>query len=296
MQTDLVEQVIARQSWLEAASERLQQVTHRALGGGPRAQMVRDFLHGSWLGHPLHPVLTDVPIGAWTTSMVLDLAGNLVDARTRKRAGWDRAADASLALGLASAVPTALTGMADWSWTTGLTRRTGLVHATLNTAATVFYTASLVRRLSGRRTGAVRLSLAGYLFTLAGAYLGGELVFRLGMGVNRNAWVEAPHDFRPALREAELAEGQPRTVQVDGVDVVLVRQHGSIYALENTCAHLGGPLAEGELGDGTITCPWHGSQFQLEDGLVVHGPATAPQPCFQVRVREGMIEVRREAP
>ncbi|MBI4494758.1 MAG: Rieske 2Fe-2S domain-containing protein [Chloroflexi bacterium] len=288
MQTEVVERLIARQDWLDRAGDPLQRVVQRVLGKGPRAQVVRDALHGVWLGHPLHPALTDVPMGAWTVALLLDLAS-----LGRRGERWQRGADASLALGLAGALGSAATGLADWSWTYGQTRKTGLVHALFNTLATLLYSGSLARRLSGRREGAVTLSVAGYLCVLGGAYLGGELVYRLGMAVNRNAWVEGPPDFRPALREADLAEGKPTKVVVDGVDVLLVRQRGALYALEQTCGHEGGPLAEGELSDGCITCPWHGSQYRLVDGSLVHGPATAPQPCFDVRVREGMIEVRR---
>lgn len=288
MQTEVIEHFIARQDWLETVSDSVQRTVVQALNSVPGSQVIRDVLHGTWLGHPLHPVLTDVPTGAWTATMVLDLA-SLASRHDR----WERGADASLSLGLAGAVGSALTGLADWSNTYGQERKVGLVHALLNGTATLCYAGSLARRLSGRREGAVTLSALGYLCMLAGAFLGGELVFRLGTSVNRNAWTEGPSDFIPAMRQADLAENKPTKVDVDGVDVLLVRQGGEIYALEHTCAHAGGPLAEGQLQDGVIICPWHGSNFRLADGGVVHGPATAPQPCYQIRVREGMIEVRR---
>ena len=76
--------------------------------------------------------------------------------------------------------------------------------------------------------------------------------------------------------------------------IVLLKRGEQILALSGTCSHWGGPLAEGELVDGVcVECPWHGSQFDLRDGSVRRGPATAPAPVFETRLREGRVEVRR---
>jgi nitrite reductase/ring-hydroxylating ferredoxin subunit/uncharacterized membrane protein len=248
---------------------------------GPSEPPVRDFLHGTWLGHPLHPVLTDVPIGSWTAALFLDAVG----AR--------RGASAAVGLGVAGAAGAAVAGLNDWSYTSGGTRRVGVAHALLNTVALALYGVSLARRLQGRRGSGVVLSLAGYATVLASSYLGGELVYRLGTKVNRNAWTAEAGRFAPVMREGELQENRPAVVQVDGNDVMLVRRGGRIYALENTCAHEGGPLAEGRLEDGMVICPWHGSTYALEDGRVIHGPSTFDQPRYEARVTDGMIEVRR---
>jgi nitrite reductase/ring-hydroxylating ferredoxin subunit/uncharacterized membrane protein len=283
-----VERAIAQQGWLEQAGKAVQSALRPVFRAEP-GRRVKDFLHGTWLGHPLHVVLVDIPTGAWTTTLLLDVLG-----RGKREHGLQRGADASLAFGLLGAVGSALTGLADWSQTSGQTRRVGLVHAMFNTTAALLYTASMAQRLRGRRGSGVTLSTAGYASMLAGAYLGGELVFRLGTGVNRNAWTHGPEQFRLAMREDELQEGKPARVRVNGADVMLVRQRGEIFALDNTCSHEGGPLAEGKLADGAITCPWHGSTFRLADGSVVHGPASSAQRRYQVRVQAGNIEVRQE--
>lgn len=135
----------------------------------------------------------------------------------------------------------------------------------------------------------------GYTVAVASAYVGGDLVFRQGTGVNRTAWFEAPKKFTAVMAEADLPEGEPRSVRAGRAQVVLVRQNGHIHALCETCAHAGGPLGKGKLEDGLITCPWHGSQYRVSDGEVVHGPSAYSQPCLEVRISEGQIEVRRGA-
>ena len=80
---------------------------------------------------------------------------------------------------------------------------------------------------------------------------------------------------------------------VDGVDVMIAKQDGRLYALANRCSHRGGPLADGELEDGCVTCPWHGSAFRLADGGIERGPASVPQPAYEARVSDGQIEVRQ---
>ncbi|HEY8490737.1 MAG TPA: Rieske 2Fe-2S domain-containing protein [Dehalococcoidia bacterium] len=276
-----LERRVEQQVWLDRVGDAVQRVFNANLRRlGPRERPVRDVLHGTWLGHPLHPVLTDVPVGAWTAALLLDAAG----AR--------RGADVAVGAGIVGAAAAAPAGVADWSYTRGGTRRLGVAHALLNTVALGLYSLSLVRRLQGRRGSGVAFSLAGYAVVLASAYLGGELVYRLGTQVNRNAWTAGPGGFMPAVRESELTEGRPVVAQVNGVDVMLVRRGGRIYALENTCAHQGGPLAEGTLEDGKVVCPWHGSTYRLEDGGVVHGPSPFDQPRYETRVVDGMVEVR----
>jgi nitrite reductase/ring-hydroxylating ferredoxin subunit len=125
---------------------------------------------------------------------------------------------------------------------------------------------------------------------VASAYLGGDLVYGQRIGVT-HAVVDGPEEFTPVLGSIALAEGTMRRVKVNDSDVLLARQHGRVCALAHSCAHLGGPLSEGTLKDETVVCPWHGSEFRLEDGAVVNGPSTHPQPCFAVRERNGQIEI-----
>ena len=247
----------------------------------PRA--VRNLLSGTNLGHPAHPMLTDLPIGAWSMSALLDIFGG---------ASAERAADLLVGAGILSAVPTAATGLNDWSDTIGGERRIGAVHATANVAALTLYTASLIARRGGGRGAGKVLGLAGFGVLIVGAYLGGHLSFAKAVNVNHTFLEHRPQEWTTVLAEAELAEGELRCVSAGEASVLLVREDGQIYALANTCSHAGGPLDEGELADGCVICPWHASTFRLTDGHIVRGPASIPQPAYQTRVRGGKIEVR----
>jgi nitrite reductase/ring-hydroxylating ferredoxin subunit len=247
----------------------------------PRA--VRNLLSGTYLGHPAHPMLTDVPIGAWTMSALLDVVGG---------AKAEPAADLLVGAGILSAIPTAATGLNDWSDTIGADRRIGAVHATANVAALSLYVASLLARRSGGRGTGKLLGLAGFGVLVAGAYLGGHLSFAKGVNVNHTFLEYRPQEWTTVLAEAELGEGELRRVSAGEASVLLVREDGRIHALANTCSHAGGPLNEGELADSCVICPWHGSAFRLSDGEIVRGPASTPQPAYETRVRGGKIEVR----
>ena len=281
---ETVIETIERQDWLDVIGDRLQRAVTAAFeAGGGAGRRVRDVLHGTWLGHPLHPVLTDVPLGAWTTALVLDTAGGR---------GMRRAADTAIGIGIAGAVGSAVTGLTDWQHTTGGDRRVGLGHALLNTTALALYVTSLALRRRGARSAARRVSALGFVVVAGAAYLGGSLVFKKRIGVDHAPHPESWDEFVPVLPEAELATGAPRRVEARGVAIVLVRRDQRIHALAESCAHLGGPLSEGRVEGQAIRCPWHGSLFALEDGRVLEGPSTFPQPCFEVRVRAGQVELR----
>lgn len=240
----------------------------------------KDLLSGTWLGHPLHPLLTDIPIGAWTSAFVLDLVGG-----KRARA----AADQLIGLGVISALPTAAAGLSDWSDYLGAERRVGLVHAGANVAAVGFYSLSFLARRRGARGRGLALSLLGAAVASVGGYLGGHLSYAQGVNVNRNAWEGGLDDWTPVLDDASLVEGKPAVVHAAGVDILLVRSAAGISALADRCGHAGGPLHQGSVADGCVTCPWHQSTFRLADGEPVHGPATVPQPAFEVRTEGGRI-------
>jgi len=279
-------EAIERQDWIDVIGDRLQKAVSAAFEvGGDAGRRVRDFLHGTWLGHPLHPAITDVPLGAWTTALVLDAAGGHTE-------GIARAADTAIGVGIAGAVGAAVTGLTDWQHTVGGDRRVGLGHALLNTTALALYVASFTLRRRGARDLGRGLSVLGFLVAGGAAYVGGALVYDRRIGVNHAPRPEPWTDFVPVLRETELPQGSPRRVEARGVALVLVRRGDQIHALVESCAHLGGPLSEGRVEGDTIRCPWHGSLFALDDGRVLEGPSTFPQPCFEVRVRGGQIEVR----
>lgn len=287
-QTNL--ETIANQPWLDAVGKPLSEAV-RALftNAGAAGQTAKNALHGVWLGHPLHPVLTDVPIGAWTTALALDAR----EVATGDEA-YGRAADFAIGIGLVAAVGAAVTGLNDWSETEGRSRRLGLLHGLLNVTATALVATSYALRRSGARPAARASAVAGYGVALGAAYLGGSLVYRERIGVTHAAIAE-PEEFTPVLESAALPDGAMRKAAIEDASFLVVRQRQRVCALAHSCAHLGGPLSEGTLKDGTVVCPWHGSEFALEDGHVLNGPATAPQPCFAVRERAGHIELRAQS-
>ncbi len=282
-----IEDMIDQQQWLEPTGDAIQQAIGKVAKREGPARAIKDALHGTWFGHPLHPALTDIPVGAWSASFALDLL-SLGGSRSIQQS-----ADITLNIGVVGAVASAITGLADWQETYGRERRIGLLHGLLNATALALYTTSLVQRRRKRRGIAMLCSTLGYGTILLSEYLGGELVFGQGTGVNHAAWLESSEEFTPVLDDTALPPNQPTRVMVGATPVVLVRRGGKIYALTAICTHAGGPLDEGTLEDNCIICPWHGSKFALEDGHVQGGPATMAEQPFDVRIRDGKIEVRR---
>lgn len=253
---------------------------------GETGRVAKNFAHGVWLGHPLHPVLTDIPIGAWTTAVILDAV-----AASRDDDGMRQAADVAIAVGLVGAVGAAVTGLTDWSETSGRSRRTGLVHGLLNIAATALNAAGYLMRKNGSRAAGTNWTLTGYVVALGTAYIGGDLVYDQRVGVTHAA-IEGPEAFTLIAASADVPDNSMKRIRNDDADLLIARQHGRACALAHPCAHLGGPLSEGELKDGSVVCPWHGSEFALDDGHVINGPSTHDQPALDVRERNGQIEVK----
>lgn len=252
----------------------------------PQGRM-KDLLSGTWLGHQLHPLLTDIPIGSFTSATILDLVGG-------RRA--QPTANLLAAVGVVSTVPTAAAGLADWSDTYGPGRRVGVVHAVANLVGVGFYVASMRSRRRGNRVSAAALGLVGMGAMTAGGYLGGHLTLVRGIAVNRTFMEDRSPDWTTVATDDELVEAIPLLVDVDDAPTLLYRAGGSKYALSNTCTHAGGPLNEGDFDESSgkpcVRCPWHQSAFRLTDGAVVHGPAAVPQPCFDVRKSGVKIQVR----
>jgi nitrite reductase/ring-hydroxylating ferredoxin subunit/uncharacterized membrane protein len=264
---------------LDPAADVLQRVGGAVRGASTHLE---NLLSGTWLGHPLHPLLTDVVIGAWTSSLVLDLVGG-----RRSRA----AADTLVGVGVAAAVPTALAGVADSADLSGRTRRAATVHAIGNSSALAVYGLSWLARRRGRRGTGRALALLGFGLVTGSAWLGGHLSFRKGVGVNQTAFEPLPSKWTAVLDEGELEEGTLGHASAGGAGVLLVRKGRKIHALADRCSHRGCSLHEGELEEDQVICPCHGSTFRL-DGSIVRGPATAPQPALEARVRTGKVEVR----
>ena len=251
-----------------------------------------ELMHGGrWAGHPLHPALSDLPVGLWTGATLLDMT----DRGTAPRSGLDAAGLLSAA-GIVASCATALTGLSDWTVSNEQDRRIGLFHGLLNTAALGLQSASLGARITGHRGTARALGAASLTVTAAAAYLGGHLVFTKGVMVNRVAWAVGPRRWTRALQEADLPDDSPTAVEAEGRQVMLYRHRGSLYAIDNICSHAGGLLSRGPVADLTVTCPLHGSRFALTDGCVSRGPASQPQPVLPTRIRNGWVEVRGSLP
>lgn len=270
--------------------EKMQQALDKALyaKGNPAAQKARNFLNGTWLGEPLHAALTDVPIGAWTVAMVFDALG-MIDSRYE----FALAADTSIAIGLAGAASAAITGVTDWSDVDPPARRLGLIHGLLNIGATALFATSLILRKRKARSAGRGFAALGYALMSYSAHLGGKMVYEHRVGVDRTAGQTFPEDFTAVLPESKLPENTPTRAMYQGVPILLVRRGERLFAMAETCSHFSGPLSEGKLVGDSIECPYHASRFALEDGRVINGPAVHPQPCLEVRARDGQIEVRR---
>ena len=254
--------------------------------------LLLELLHGGrWAGHPVHPALSDLPIGLWAGATVLDAT----DRDPAPRHGLDAAGVLSAA-GIVAAGATALTGLSDWTVSDDQDRRIGLFHGLLNTVALGLQCGSLGTRMAGHRGTARALGAASLTVTAAAGYLGGHLVFTKGVMVNRVAWANGPRRWTRALQEADLPDDSPTAVEAEGRQILLYRHRGRLYAIDNICSHAGGLLSRGSVEDLTVTCPLHGSRFGLADGCVKRGPASQPQPVLPTRIRNGWIEVRGSQP
>ena len=287
-----VETIIGQQEWLDGLGEPIQSSIKSAFGSmGEPGRVVKDLLHGVWLGHPLHPVLTDVPIGAWTVAQALDL----MSAAKGGDEKLDSAADMSLGIGMLAAGGAIATGLADWSECSGIRRRIGLVHGLFNVVGNAFTLSSLILRLRGKKESrglARSLSAVGYLSSGLAAYIAGELVYNLGMGVSRNAAVEGPDTFTDVADAHDLDDGKMHKYDLEGNPVVLVKHGDGLHAFGGICSHLGCDLWEGKLKGHTVTCQCHDSQFDITDGKVIHGPATDPLPSYEIKEMIGRVYVR----
>lgn len=291
----LIDRVLQRQTWLDPLADVLQKMVGGAYGAlGPLGAALKNVAHGTWaLRHPLHPALTDVPLGAWLVAVIADFAALY----------WHllptQAGDIALAAGLVAALGAVLTGYTDFHETYGLERRAAVTHGLLMTVAFLLMALSLALRWwagAGGHAAAVWIALCGLALTALGMYLGGHVVYRFGTVVNRNAFIEPSRKFVAIGALTDFPEGALKKAQAGSVAVLVVRRGEQVYAISNVCSHAGGPLDEGELAGDVVTCPWHGSKFCVRDGDVRGGPATFSQPAFEVRVREGLVEVKPAAP
>jgi nitrite reductase/ring-hydroxylating ferredoxin subunit len=118
-------------------------------------------------------------------------------------------------------------------------------------------------------------------------------VYRRGAGVDHTTFDVGPDEWVAVDDAAVPAEGEMVAVTAGDVEVMVTRRQGTLCGLADRCSHQGGPLHEGELVDGRVRCPWHASEFVVADGSVAHGPASAPQPVYDARDDDGILQVRR---
>jgi nitrite reductase/ring-hydroxylating ferredoxin subunit/uncharacterized membrane protein len=262
---------------------------YRALGGAGR--LLQDFLNGVWLGHSLHAVLVDVVVGASTAALLLDVLRVLF--------GVEGLADATFwVLGLAwlASVGAVLTGLTDYKDTapSSSERDVTALHGLINIVGAIGFGISTLQRATGSHDAAFWVLLVSYLVISVGAYIGGHVVYKYGYMVNHNAFSQGKRakEFTPVVPAIDVPEETPTKIMFGSTAVMVVRRADVVYALKETCGHVGGPLSEGKLKGDTITCPWHFSTFRLSDGSVVHGPATSRQVSYRARVNEGMIELQ----
>lgn len=279
---------------IERISDSLQGVIKAVIGSNRRPpRRFKSLLSGVWLRHPLHPMLSDIPIGAWMIAALFDIIWLI----SPKANAWAaQAAAVVVIVGILAGLSAAATGLADWSDSYGAERTTGLWHALLNTTALALYIISIVIRLqtpSWESLAGAILGFAGVVSVVIAGYLGGEMVFGKGTGVNRTAWEVAGEDYEAVMPVERMEEKQLQRVMVAGTPVILLRLGEQYSAISATCSHAGGPLGEGTLEGDVVTCPWHGSRFSMRTGRALTGPASMAQPRYDVRVRDGQIELKR---
>jgi nitrite reductase/ring-hydroxylating ferredoxin subunit/uncharacterized membrane protein len=282
-----LERIAQSQVWLDRVSDRLQPVVRKTVAQTGRRGA--DLLDGLWLGAPLHPALTDVPVGALTAAVALDAV-----AAASCSPQLDRQADGALAVSVAGALAAAITGLSDWRYMRGNSRRLAAAHGLLNAVGLACNATSLGLRLGGRRQAGRLTSLLGFAIGSTAAHFGGQLSFGMGIRVNPNQAAVGPTEFAPVLDESQLEGTDLRGVTVANQAILVTRStSGEVCAIGGTCSHFGGPLAEGEREDDVVVCPWHASRFDVCTGKVLGSPAVFPQPRLETRLRDGKIEVRR---
>ena len=290
-----IDRFIKTQGWLDSVGDLIQKIVGGIYGGlGAPGRFLKDLAHGTKpLGHPLHPALTDIPLGAWTVAVAADLIHYAVPSLPTA------VGDVALGFGIVGALGAAITGYTDHHETFGHERRVATLHGLLMTVVLVVVLVSLGLRWQGGADAhglAVGLAAVGLVICLVSAYLGGHLTFAIGTMVNRNAFAQGPEEYIAVGRVEDFAEGALTLVEAGPMPVLVARANGTIHAIANTCSHAGGPLNEGTLEGDIVTCPWHGSRFCVRDGRVEGGPATFSQPALDVREHEGKVEVKLAQP
>lgn len=279
---------IEREERLTTLAEKLEGLAQPLIGDG----LVRDVLTGRWVGHSAHPAVVIAPLAGWFAGTLLDVVGG---------SGARRSAQRLVGVGTLSAMPAAATGVAEWLTTDKAEERVGSVHAALADGATVMYATSWLLRTRRHHRAAVAVGLVGASLAGATAFMGGHLSFRRGVGVSTVAFQSGPQDWTALELDADPSSEQAVRGVADGLAYAVVATSpsqgaASAHVMESRCSHRGGPLHEGQVVDGCLECPWHGARFDLDTGMVRRGPASAPQPVYEVDDNDGRLSIRRDEP
>lgn len=288
-----LDRILRRQGWMDGVAELIQNIVGGVYSAlGPLGRPLKDVAHGTTvLRHPLHPALTDAPLGAWLVGVILDYAAHFYPSIPVQ------AGDIALAFGTLAALGAAVTGYTDFHETFGMERRAALTHGVIMTLVVLLEIASLALRWAGGHPAGVGLATVAVILAMVGMYVGGHLAFGFGTMVNRNAFAEGPsEDFVGVGDASDFPENTMRRVDAGGMPALVIRLNGRLCAIAAVCSHAGGPLDEGELEGSVVTCPWHGSRFDVCSGKVRGGPATFPQPAFDIRERDGRVELKLPVP
>ncbi len=274
-----------------ATFDKVIEPARRAVLGVLKPPAVKDFLHGTWLGHPVHPVIVQVPVGSWVSAGLLDAVPPLRPAATFL-----------IGAGVVAAVPAAASGAADWSEQDTGVRRLGALHAVANTVALGLYVGSLAARKKGRGGLGRVLSYSGLAVAGGSAAIGGHMSYAQSSGASHSATAmrALSTDWQDLGPLDDFPEGRPalRTGSGGSVDVPLavVRRGTRVDVFVGACSHLSGPLQEGAVeevrGSQCLVCPWHGSAFDLDSGEPRRGPAANPQEKLEVRMEAGHVLAR----
>lgn len=253
--------------------------------------------------HPVHPMLVFFPLGLWITSLAFDAIGWLRSDPILMGAGFY-----AILGGCVGAAIAAIPGVVDLFTVVppnSSAKKRGYFHGALNIAALVLFAFIAWRRGSADEPvdgTSILLSLLGVGGVIFSGWLGATLVYRNQIGVDHRyagagKWRERSLDSweRPVCNQKELGEGQMMLAHIEGERVVVAHCENGMAAFSDHCTHTGGPLADGVLIGCIVQCPWHGSQFNVQTGRVVAGPAKDKIETYEVEVRGGEVYVKEPA-
>ncbi|PYK40261.1 MAG: hypothetical protein DME49_01025 [Verrucomicrobia bacterium] len=276
--------------------------------------MLKDFLEGKPLRHPVHPMLVHFPIGLFILSLLLDLASlafpsvpNLV-----------RDSFYAMLVGIITALFAAVPGFVDYTdiRSDHPAKRTATAHMILNLLVVALYGINLGVRSSMLADSKIPLlplvlSLVGVALLSASGYLGGRLVYDEGISVGRHKRrTPTPEDtlhfsaahfaqneqsdvvFIPVPEAERLQEKETLRAEIDGQVIAIAKIDNHFYGFQEFCTHRSGPLSEGSFEGFNVQCPWHNSCFDVRTGKVTNGPAKVDLKTFKMEMRDGKICVR----